>query len=337
LHCVAHVSHRKRIKSGQERSPITTVFPSVALAATIVAACSTGADHSQAPDSLDGAAVGIDGGGAGDAVAAREASVNSDATLSDQSSEAALHPEASSAPPDATTSDDPAETSTFAEASTRTEASTVTEAGTTGPGTCGYTPCVPGAPCPDLAVDANDLVRSVVISTKTFPPTDCAIAEGCVTQSGARRLLRFDTATENIGNADLVVGSPLGNACFQFSTCHMHYHFQGVGRYTLYQSDGTTVAAVGHKQGFCLDDVTAIPSLTPPPTVPARPFDCGNQGVHVGFEDIYPNDIDCQWIDITDVPPGSYVLSVVINGDHYLPESNYDNNEARVPVMIPPQ
>ncbi len=90
---------------------------------------------------------------------------------------------------------------------------------------------------------------------------------------------------------------------------------------------------MGHKQGFCLDDTRPAP-MAPGP-IPAVPYSCQSQGLHVGWEDVYPNDIDCQWVDITDVPPGQYILSVVINGGHLLPESNYDNDEARVTVVIP--
>jgi hypothetical protein len=184
-------------------------------------------------------------------------------------------------------------------------------------------------------VDTSDLLSSVRISTRDFAANDCAIAEGCITQTGTRRLLRFDTGTQNTGNADLSIGDPTQNACFQWSACHQHYHFRGVGRYTLYQADGTTVAAVGHKQGFCLEDVEPIPSLSPPPADPAVPFVCTNQGLHVGWEDVYPNDVDCQWIDITGLAAGQYILDVIINAEHYLPESNYANNEARISVMIP--
>jgi hypothetical protein len=206
----------------------------------------------------------------------------------------------------------------------------------TGPQTCGFAPCAPGQPCPDLIGDPEDLVASITISTRNFAPTDCAILEGCILQTGTRRLLRFDTATQNVGSADLVIGDPSMNACFVWSECHQHFHFKGVGAYTLDEADGVTVAAVGHKQGFCMDDVEAIPTLTPPPANPATPFSCTNQGLHKGWEDVYPADIDCQWVDITGVPPGQYVLSVVINGEHLMPESNYANNETRTPVTIPP-
>ncbi|HTQ44616.1 MAG TPA: lysyl oxidase family protein [Polyangiaceae bacterium] len=205
---------------------------------------------------------------------------------------------------------------------------------TTGPQSCGFTPCAPGQPCPDLTADYDALIGSLVQDTRTFAPTDCAILEGCILTPGTRKLLRFDTATENIGNADLTVGDPTQNACFVYSDCHQHYHFRGVASYTLYQADGTTVAAVGHKQGFCLEDVDPIPSLDPPPANPANPYVCTYQGLHVGWEDDYPAGVDCQWIDITDVPPGPYIVSVVVNAQHYLPESNYDNNEIRAQVTI---
>jgi hypothetical protein len=205
------------------------------------------------------------------------------------------------------------------------------------PAECGLTACVPGQPCADLSVDQNDLVGSILLGEQQFAANSCAVDEGCITQPGLRRLLKFDMGTINIGNADLHLGDPTQNACFTYSLCHQHYHFRGVARYTLYAADGVTVVAVGHKQGFCLDDVYPIPSLSPPPAQPATPFDCTNQGLHVGYEDVYPNNIDCQWIDITGVPPGDYVLSVIVNPDHYLPESNYDNNEARTQVTITAQ
>lgn len=207
--------------------------------------------------------------------------------------------------------------------------------GVASPAACGFSACAPGAPCPDLAVDQDDLIASIVIQQQQFEATSCAIVEGCILQTGLRNLLRFDTGTMNIGTADLHVGDPTQNACFTYSQCHQHYHFKGVGKYTLYAADGVTVVAVGHKQGFCLEDVYPIPWLNPPPPPAATLYSCTDQGLSMGYEDVYPNDIDCQWIDITGVPPGSYILSVVVNSEEFLPESNYANNEARAPVTIP--
>jgi hypothetical protein len=214
------------------------------------------------------------------------------------------------------------------------DALAVDDGGLGGPAVCGLTACAPGAPCPDLVIDEDDLRASTVIDTRTFAATDCAVVEGCIAQTGTRRLLRFDTATANVGTADLVVGNPATGVCFQFSQCHQHYHFMGFSQYTLYQADGTTVAATGHKQSFCLEDVEQYAAAPAPD--PADPFTCNNQGLHVGWEDVYPSDIDCQWIDITGVPAGDYLLTVAINTAGYLPESNYANDTATVPVTIPP-
>ena len=43
---------------------------------------------------------------------------------------------------------------------------------------------------------------------------------------------------------------------------------------------------------------------------------CVEQGLSPGCHDTYAANIDCQWIDITDVPTGNYVLRVTTLYDY---------------------
>jgi hypothetical protein len=189
----------------------------------------------------------------------------------------------------------------------------------------------PGAACPlpDLTISPEAALASITINHESFTPASCAIVEGCVAAPGDRRLLRFSTQTPNVGDADMIMGDPTGRPEFHYSACHGHYHFEGYARYELLDSTGA-VAATGHKQAFCLLDLSPLPGTSTPPR-----FHCGFQGISAGWSDVYGSGLDCQWVDITGVAPGAYSLRITVNGDHTLPESDYGNNTVEVPVTIP--
>lgn len=197
-------------------------------------------------------------------------------------------------------------------------------------GTCVQLEAGAECPLPDLTVSADTAEASLEITEESFEETSCAVAEACIDAPGFRRLLRFSTQTPNIGDADLILGSPTSDA-FEWAQCHQHYHFNGYARYELLNAEGET-QATGRKQAFCLlDSAQQDPEGTETPR-----FHCGFQGIQSGWSDIYSAGLDCQWVDITDVAPGNYTLRITINSEQALPESNYLNNVAEVPVVVPP-
>ena len=99
--------------------------------------------------------------------------------------------------------------------------------------------------------------------------------------------------------------------------------------YTLLDDAGEVVAN-GHKQAFCLIDWNSWAW----PQDSDNQYTCSNQGIQMGWQDVYGGNLDCNWIDITDVPPGDYVLRVHFNPDALLEDDDLTNNEAFVGVTI---
>lgn len=184
---------------------------------------------------------------------------------------------------------------------------------------------------PDLGVDETDLRNSITVDREFFGPDHCAVVEGCIGGTGERTLLRFNTVTPNYGPGDLFLGDPRGNPEFQFSACHGHYHFDSYADYRLLDQRGRVVAR-GHKQAFCLVDLWRPNGSRGNPN--PQFTHCGFQGISAGWSDIYHRGLDCQWVDITGVPAGRYVLEVVVNPNGALRETNYSNNVARAEVQI---
>ncbi len=184
-----------------------------------------------------------------------------------------------------------------------------------------------GLDLPDVIVWAPSIAPFITVDT--FASTNCEVVEGTV-QAGCRRLLRFTTEARNIGESDLDLGDPTGNTNFMFAPCHMHYHFTGYAEYRLLQFGLPVIS--GRKTGFCLEDVSQFDATANPSSL----FVCGHQGAQRGWADVYGAFISGQWLDITDVPPGSYTLELEVNPSHVFAESDYSNNKAQVPVTIPP-
>jgi hypothetical protein len=210
--------------------------------------------------------------------------------------------------------------------------------------TCGSMCCPVGASCdngqctlPDLRVNYEAAAdpRKLRFVNRAFGVDSCEVEETCVGGPGVRRLLLFEGRLENWGPGDLDLGAQEGNPLFEYSECHGHYHTQGFAQYSLLNLDGS-VAAEGHKQGYCLSDMSRIddpdaPTAERPPA--GRTTPCNR--LTAGWADVYDTETPCQWIDVTGVPSGEYVLEVTINPTAHIAEVRTDNNTIEVPVRVP--
>ena len=119
---------------------------------------------------------------------------------------------------------------------------------------------------------------------------------------------------------------------------HEHIHFDNFATYNLRDvtagSGVGNVRASGDKISFCLLDIDHFATLPGSPA--SSHYDsCGQtQGVSVGWADIYDQSLPDQWIDVTDVPDGTYWLEVVSDPENRLTESDETNNAARIQINL---
>jgi hypothetical protein len=136
-----------------------------------------------------------------------------------------------------------------------------------------------------------------------------------------------------------------GEIRFVQSETHRHWHFLDFERYDLLSPAGETLGR-DEKTGFCLGDRYDAAGTVELPGEPAQPVwtqECGRgqperlivrEGISPGYGDDYVPRLEGQWIDITDLRAGSYLLRHRVNVDRVLRESDYENNEASVPFDL---
>ncbi len=163
----------------------------------------------------------------------------------------------------------------------------------------------------DLTLNA-DRLRTSLFTEKSFfggPSHECLIKENCLKGVGDRELLRFTTEIVNIGQLDYIIGTPEDFPDqFTYDSCHNHQHYDNYAEYSLYSEDGRYFP-IGFKNGFCVIDLDC-----PEPEM-YQYTTCDYMGISAGCTDRYDSFLDCQWLDVTDIPDGDYVFVAKINVD----------------------
>lgn len=188
---------------------------------------------------------------------------------------------------------------------------------------------------PDLVPDPYSIQAGTYIQRVQMYALRCAAEENCLSRSAYRPtvrdidyrvLLRFPQRVRNLGTADFLPTKPRHQ--WEWHSCHQHYHsMDAFSNYDLLDALGRKVAE-GHKASFCLEDTGCDPGFR-------RRYACTThtQGLSPGCYDTYAANIDCQWIDITDVPPGTYILKVTVNPNFLVQESDFSNNVVRCDII----
>jgi hypothetical protein len=129
----------------------------------------------------------------------------------------------------------------------------------------------------------------------------------------------------------------------EFHPSHNHWHFTDFALYELRivglnVSVGSKVRGTGEKTTFCVTDTLVYQASTLEHlSLTGRYFTCGQMdtiGISVGWGDVYDASLPDQWIDITNVPNGTYWLVSTADPKNRLAETNDNNNSAQVKINI---
>jgi hypothetical protein len=180
--------------------------------------------------------------------------------------------------------------------------------------------------------------------------------------------LGFRSAVSNVGDGPLVIdghragvdrgtmvadqviyrqGGPrqtvpgVGRLRYVVSPDHRHWHLLRFQRYELRRPGSTEALVTDRKTGFCLGDRYAVAAAPLPHRAshPAFASRCGleqtqllgiREGISVGYGDDYAANLEGQYLPITGLPDGRYVLVHRVNVDRTIRETSYRNDAASV-------
>jgi hypothetical protein len=212
---------------------------------------------------------------------------------------------------------------------------------------------------PAGAADPVELLPDLVADPVTGPRLEEYVSGGSF-----RRLLRFTGYVHNAGQGAAAVrasgrladvmgtkeqlvdqtGSspvargmpPATQVLWEPQDSHLHWHLRSAARYSLWDPHSAA------KVGFCLMDIDPVGD-TP---FASRRFDeeCEKfnstaaevtMGVAAGWRDVYTSGTAFQWVDVSDVAPGDYLIRSEVDPEDVIDESDEANPPANVPFTIP--
>ena len=159
---------------------------------------------------------------------------------------------------------------------------------------------------------------------------------GATTMVTVQEIRRTDGSTREVRGA--------GQLHYVVSPDHEHWHFVPFMRYELHRASGSGPVLRDHKTGFCLGDRYDTHAILPgKPVFRAFGSRCGlrspgrlgvREGISVGYGDDYNPTLEGQYVDITGLPAGRYVLVHRVNETGALEESRTDNNASSLLIRL---
>jgi hypothetical protein len=117
------------------------------------------------------------------------------------------------------------------------------------------------------------------------------------------------------------------------SVSHRHWHYKGFVRYQIRSVSDLSLLRPDNKTGFCLSDpmyALDFCGSMKPEALDVR------EGLRRGSSDYYNPNLEGQWIDVADLPPGDYWLVHWVNAGKEICESDYTNNTAALRIALWP-
>lgn len=119
---------------------------------------------------------------------------------------------------------------------------------------------------------------------------------------------------------------------------HLHYHFTDFAVYELTPIDNLedNTPILNQKTTFCVRDIEPMDPSDPKVSSEAVYEICGKarQGISPGWVDTYYFSYADQNFDVTDLPSGTYRLSIIVNPENKFEEIDFDNNRSDVVLRL---